>query len=204
MWVKIMLTKKTIKQMRSGKNFEETNQTILVTKAMLKDARSGRNTYTQSQRIQVFNLYPIKKVKRLAGLKVSQDFWNEFIRNGNVISIPKKKNRSVNIKSTYKDNDGFYTSREWRALRVRVLEKYECKCMMCGMSPKKHGIVVHVDHIKPRSKYPSLSLDFNNLQILCEDCNLGKSNKYDTDWRPDHTISEESEIQILINAQNYI
>ena len=108
--------------------------------------------------------------------------------------IPKaktksKKNRGKNKARKQKisklDNQEFYVSREWRSLRIRVLEKYECKCMMCGRSPKLHKIVIHVDHIKPRSKYPELSLDFNNLQLLCEDCNLGKSNKYETDWRPD-------------------
>lgn len=79
----------------------------------------------------------------------------------------------------------FYKSKEWRSLRVRVLEKYECKCMMCGHSPKEHGIVMHVDHIKPRSTHPHLQLREDNLQLLCEDCNLGKSNKYKTDWRPE-------------------
>ena len=79
----------------------------------------------------------------------------------------------------------FYKSKEWRRLRVRVLEKYECKCMMCGHSPKEHGIVIHVDHIKPRSTHPHLQLKEDNLQLLCEDCNLGKSNKYKTDWRPE-------------------
>ncbi len=94
----------------------------------------------------------------------------------------KRKARRKKLQvSSYKT---FYESREWRELRVKVLEKYECKCMMCGRSPKDHGIVIHVDHIKPRSKYPELELDFNNLQILCEDCYLGKLNKYETDWRP--------------------
>lgn len=79
----------------------------------------------------------------------------------------------------------FYISPEWRAIRVRVLSKYDCKCMMCGRSPKMHGIVIHVDHIKPRSKYPDLALCFDNLQLLCEDCNIGKSNKYEDDYRPE-------------------
>lgn len=98
------------------------------------------------------------------------------------------------------DDDQFYLSREWRELRVRVLEKYECKCMMCGRSPKIHGIVIHVDHIKPRSKYPELSLVFENLQILCDDCNLGKSNRYETDWRP----GDDSELEILAEARERI
>jgi len=50
--------------------------------------------------------------------------------------------------------------------------------------------VLHVDHIKPRSKYPELSLTFSNLQILCEDCNFGKSNIDQTDWRPEEGVEE--------------
>lgn len=79
----------------------------------------------------------------------------------------------------------FYESAEWRALRYRVLEKHSGECMLCGRSKRKHGVVIHVDHIKPKSKYPELALEYNNLQLLCEDCNLGKSNKYETDYRPE-------------------
>lgn len=54
--------------------------------------------------------------------------------------------------------------------------------MCCGANPSD-GVKMHVDHIKPRSKFPELALVLDNLQILCEDCNLGKSNKDETDWR---------------------
>ena len=37
--------------------------------------------------------------------------------------------------------------------------------------------MIHVDHIKPRSKYPKLALDQSNLQPLCETCNLKKGDK---------------------------
>lgn len=50
------------------------------------------------------------------------------------------------------------------------------------MSPKD-GVKLHVDHIKPKSLFLHLAYDLNNLQVLCEDCNMGKSNKDDTDWR---------------------
>jgi 5-methylcytosine-specific restriction endonuclease McrA len=43
---------------------------------------------------------------------------------------------------------------------------------------------MHVDHIKPRSLFPLLAADPENLQVLCEDCNVGKSNVDTTDWRP--------------------
>lgn len=76
----------------------------------------------------------------------------------------------------------FYESRKWRSLRLEVLLEQGRKCCVCGRSPK-NGIVLHVNHIKPRSKYPELELVKSNLQVLCEDCNLGKSNYYEEDWR---------------------
>lgn len=85
---------------------------------------------------------------------------------------------------------GFYSTPEWRELRVEVLEIYGCSCMMCGQSPKDHGVVIHVDHIKPVSRHPQLALTFSNMQILCADCNIGKSNHYSTDWRPEDAIQE--------------
>jgi 5-methylcytosine-specific restriction endonuclease McrA len=72
-------------------------------------------------------------------------------------------------------NDPFFQSQEWRTLRWRVLKLGKFKCKACGMDSA--SVRLHVDHIKPRSKYPNLALDMNNLQILCESCNLGKSDK---------------------------
>lgn len=75
----------------------------------------------------------------------------------------------------------FYRSPAWREVRYKALVLHGRACMCCGEMPPK--IILHVDHIKPRSKYPQLELELDNLQILCEDCNLGKSNKDDTDFR---------------------
>ncbi len=73
----------------------------------------------------------------------------------------------------------FYESREWLELRYRVLKRYGRRCMLCYAEK----VTMHVDHIKPRSKYPELELDENNMQVLCRACNLGKSNKHEDDWR---------------------
>ncbi len=74
----------------------------------------------------------------------------------------------------------FYTSPEWLRLRYIALAKYDKKCHLCSANNTK----LHVDHIKPRSKYPELALEITNLQILCEACNLGKGAWDETDWRP--------------------
>ena len=74
---------------------------------------------------------------------------------------------------------GFYDSPEWRSIRYLVLRERGRKCEACGSQKQP----MHVDHIKPRSKYTELELVKNNLQVLCADCNLGKSNKFEDDWR---------------------
>lgn len=77
--------------------------------------------------------------------------------------------------------DSFYKSKAWLDLRYRVLNKYGHRCQLCGANNSQSSL--HVDHIKPRSKYPHLELEFDNLQVLCEKCNFGKSNKYEDDFR---------------------
>ncbi len=73
----------------------------------------------------------------------------------------------------------FYQSREWREIRYSVLRDTGFACKCCGRSPRKDGVRLHVDHIIPRSKSIELQLDPSNLQVLCEDCNIGKSNKFE-------------------------
>ena len=75
--------------------------------------------------------------------------------------------------------EDFYKTREWRELRYKVLVKYGKVCQCCG---EKQGYI-HVDHILPRSLYPDKELMENNLQVLCEACNIGKTNRDETDWR---------------------
>lgn len=76
----------------------------------------------------------------------------------------------------------FYASRAWRELRYQALARWGAVCQACGVT-RRAGVRIHVDHIKPRSIYPELALQLDNLQVLCEDCNLGKSNRDETDWR---------------------
>lgn len=91
----------------------------------------------------------------------------------------------------------FLASFQWRSLRMKVLSHYGRRCMCCGASPD-NGVVMHVDHIKPRRLFPHLALDFDNLQVLCEVCNHGKGNHDHTDWRPaEGDYSEQSIRQLL-------
>jgi 5-methylcytosine-specific restriction endonuclease McrA len=77
----------------------------------------------------------------------------------------------------------FYDSDEWRNIRYQALKIHGGACQCCGNRASADK-PLHVDHIKPRSKFPELELDLNNLQVLCKDCNLGKRAWDQTDWRP--------------------
>lgn len=62
------------------------------------------------------------------------------------------------------------------SIRVKVLARDKFKCVFCGKSPAMNaGTQLHIDHIVPYSKEGTNTID--NLQTLCEECNLGKSNK---------------------------
>lgn len=89
--------------------------------------------------------------------------------------IQKEKSKT---KKAYKTRKDFYASWEWKKVRFNTLKKYGAKCMLCGSENR-----IVVDHIKPRSKFPELELDENNMQVLCNDCNMGKSNDDMTDFR---------------------
>lgn len=76
----------------------------------------------------------------------------------------------------------FYRSVEWRRARVDALVKNDGRCELCGQG-KKDGVTLNVDHIKPLRLHWTLRADVNNLQVLCNECNHGKGNRYEIDWR---------------------
>lgn len=59
----------------------------------------------------------------------------------------------------------------WRC-RARVLMRDGARCQLCGATPQK-GATLHIDHVIPFSKGGGNEIE--NLQVLCEYCNLGKS-----------------------------
>ena len=58
-------------------------------------------------------------------------------------------------------------------LRMQVLQRDGLRCTFCGRSAPE--VKLHVDHIEPVSKGGSNEMD--NLQALCEECNLAKSDQ---------------------------
>jgi len=59
-------------------------------------------------------------------------------------------------------------------LRFFIMQRDNFKCTKCGRSPATDSkIILHIDHKIPWSKGGKTNIE--NLQTLCSDCNLGKS-----------------------------
>ncbi len=99
-----------------------------------------------------------------------------------------RKEKQLNRIRNLKETEDFYKTSEWRELRYKTLRKFGFSCMACGRKPPT--VVLHVDHIKPRIKFPELQLDKDNLQVLCEDCNLGKRHVFQDDLRPKENLEQ--------------
>ena len=93
----------------------------------------------------------------------------------------KKPKRKKIVKASPKfamDKNDFYMSWEWRTLRMDVLNHYGRACMSCGETNGK----ICVDHVKSLHTHWELRLEIENLQVLCDACNMGKGAQ-DYDFR---------------------
>ena len=75
----------------------------------------------------------------------------------------------------YKRNDPFYTSAAWRAVREQALIRDHYICQKCQRKADmglifRPNAATMVHHLKPRSQYPELELDLDNLESLCDAC----------------------------------
>lgn len=78
---------------------------------------------------------------------------------GNSVEYKKENSRSVAL-----------------SVRLDVLNRDKFRCVFCGKSPATDvGTILHIDHIIPFSK--GGKSDLSNLQTLCFECNLGKSDR---------------------------
>ena len=103
----------------------------------------------------------------------------EFIESAILKSLPKEalsyqEVKLLNRRRKINDNT-----------RYAVLERAGFKCQCCGMKPlKNNDVILHIDHIIPYSLGGSDSID--NLQVLCDKCNISKRNKFiinhNIDW----------------------
>ncbi|EQC47982.1 HNH endonuclease [Bacteriovorax sp. Seq25_V] len=103
-----------------------------------------------------------------------------------VLILPSKKLSHAQMEIKFSDLNQTTDSKvvygdtsNWKYLREKVLAIQGERCLCCGTKTES----MHIDHIKPKSRYPHLEYMIDNLQVLCPDCNKSKSFTDETDYR---------------------
>ena len=124
----------------------------------------------------------------------------------NNVAAPKATSNAPSVAA----KEEFYASWEWRTVRMEALKEHGRACQCCGAEPGMKTaagapVRICVDHIKPLSKFWHLRLQRSNLQVLCDECNQGKGNWDQTDFRkpaaPDEWIVDDVGVSDAILAQ---
>lgn len=74
---------------------------------------------------------------------------------------------------------------------VDVFERDNYTCQICGAT-KEDGVKLHVDHIIPIAKGGTNDID--NLQVLCQRCNSGKSDRMDLKCTKEKIIKDKERV----------
>lgn len=155
----------------------------------LAQARMGQKTMTKAKAAQMGIPWPLPRgwqvvaaglvpLSALPALKEARRAKDAEYRAEAAAKKAKRQPKKVAPK------DDFYSSWEWKRVRYEALARFSHRCQCCGWQPgdTAQGYLV-ADHIKPRRKYPELALDVDNVQVLCNACNMGKGSVYEDDFR---------------------
>jgi hypothetical protein len=131
------------------------------------DVRNGVSIYSLNSYARHFGSWRKALEKFIQYINEPED--SQKIIESNNENIEIIKNKKIKEKNKHK------TSRDINLrLRFKVFQRDNFKCKICGKSPANdQKIILHIDHIIPWSKGGETELE--NLQTLCSNCNLGKS-----------------------------
>jgi 5-methylcytosine-specific restriction endonuclease McrA len=102
--------------------------------------------------------------KRFGGWRAALEAFVRWANEGEMSPAPKASEKRFHHRTPRKIN--------WR-LRALVLMRDGAYCRLCGATPHD-GAKLDVDHVVPWTKGGETVIE--NLQILCNVCNIGKSN----------------------------
>ena len=92
----------------------------------------------------------------------------DLLKTASTKTMFKKGQRPWNWQNGLTEiNWGIRRTHKYLEWRKEVLKRDDHTCIWCGAKEN-----LHVDHIKPFSKFPELRLDLNNGRVLCKSCHL--------------------------------
>lgn len=160
--------------------------------AALKDKRLARRAMRSGRTVEQEAAVLEKRASRKARKRLAKQ--KRAALSAAVISPPVTTHpRQSWSGPTDAAKKSFYASWDWRTLRMEVLTAQGHRCQSCGATPANRTVSgarvrLVVDHIKPLSRYWNLRLDKSNLQVLCDECNMGKGAWLEMDFRDDVSV----------------
>lgn len=131
-----------------------------------------------------------KNLRPENGFKKGHDTWNKgntrkisaecvicFTRFKYDSKVQTGKYCSVECYSIGKRGEGNHNwiGGGWLYVRKQVLVLQDYTCQNCGL---REPDIMEVNHKLERSKYPELSRDINNMEVLCPNCHRRKTNAF--------------------------
>lgn len=166
------------------------NEFNLLEEKMINEIINDSNFYNVTLALTILRVNTRGNISEKSEVYLTSEelfIWYEQWKNG------KKYSTNAKIERKIMNND----------IRYNVFKRDNFTCRICGAS-KSDGVKLHVDHIVPVSKGGKTVM--NNLQTLCERCNMGKSNKVEEDFCPkcgSILVERKSKYGKFIGCSNY-
>jgi hypothetical protein len=83
------------------------------------------------------------------------------------------------------------TKGEWHDWKQEIADHCDARCIYCAISEARFGGVrnFHIEHYRPKKKFPQFENDVKNLYLACAICNVLKCDDWPAEPLPDHSVS---------------
>jgi hypothetical protein len=83
------------------------------------------------------------------------------------------------------------TTGSWEKWKQSVADHCEGRCVYCAIPEGRFGGIrnFHIEHFRPKAKFPALENDIQNLYLACCICNVLKCDDWPDEPSMDHSIA---------------
>lgn len=112
----------------------------------------------------------------------------------------KELKQQIEIKGKFsKVEDKYKNKYRQNDVKAALCDMYNRYCCYCEGDIALTGYA-HIEHYKPKSKYPELCFEWNNLHQSCSKCNTNKNDKWDDDNPILNPTDDEPEKYLYFNG----
>jgi hypothetical protein len=82
------------------------------------------------------------------------------------------------------------TTGRWHHWKQLIADHCEGRCVYCAIAEARFGGIrnFHIEHYRPKVRFPHLENDIRNLYLACAVCNVLKCDDWPAEPDPDHSL----------------